>query len=177
MLEKLFRSTHRLMYRCCQLVMPALAAIVPWSVHAASDTATVTAEVIVVITLSNRSGLIFGDISTSNSPGTVVLTPDGSRESTGGAGFNSTVASSPAVFDVAGEPNSTYAVTLPASVVLNEQGGNNMVVDNFTSFPVTTGLIDGGGQHNLFVGGTLNVDRNQLVGRYSGTMSVTIGYN
>jgi len=170
-------SFTRFWYRCCPLLLPALFTSIAFPVHAASETASVTADVIIVITLTNRSGLVFGDISTSNSPGTVVLTPDGSRNSTGGASFNSTVASGPAVFDVAGEPNSTYSISLPATVVLSEFGGSNMVVDNFASLPVVTGLTDSGGQQSLFVGATLNVDSNQLVGRYSGTMSVTIGYN
>jgi hypothetical protein len=52
-----------------------------------------------------------------------------------------------------------------------------MVVDNFTSQPVSTGLTDPGGQQSLFVGGTLNVNSNQAIGSYSGIMNVTVVYN
>ncbi|MEM7561754.1 MAG: DUF4402 domain-containing protein [Pseudomonadota bacterium] len=160
-----------------QLLIALALLIVPVQMQAASDDATVSADIITVITLTNRSGMVFGDISTSNTPGTIVLNPDGSRQATGGVSFSSTAGSSPAAFDVAGEPNTTYSITLPITVILSESNGGNMVVNNFTSQPDGTGLTDTGGQQSLFVGATLNVGSNQLIGSYSGIMSVTIGYN
>jgi hypothetical protein len=166
-------------YRRCvnRLSTLALIAFAPLPIHAASDTATVAAEIVDNITLTNRNGLVFGDVTTTNVAGTVVLSPGGSRQTTGGASINSAASSGPAVFDIEALPNSTFTITLPVVVVLSESTGNNMVVDNFTSFPVTTGLTDPGGQQSLYIGGTLNVEGNQLFGSYSGTMSVTIGYN
>ncbi len=145
--------------------------------HAATDVATIGASIVSTISLTNQSGLVFGDISSNATAGSVVLSPSGSRVSTGGATVNSTVASGPAAFDVQGDPNAVYAITLPTSVVLTEPGGNNMVVDNFTSSPATTGLTDAGGQQSLFVGATLNVGSNQLFGAYAGVMSVIVDYN
>jgi hypothetical protein len=121
--------------------------------------------------------MVFGDIAASNAPGTVILSPSGTRLTTGGTFVNSTVSSGPAAFDVSGLPNAIYAITLPVSVVLTGASGNNMVVDNFISLPASTGLTDVGGQQNLFVGGTLNVDSNQAIGSYSGIMPVTVVYN
>ncbi len=149
----------------------------PFPMHAASETATIGASIVLAITLTNRSGLVFGDVSASNAPGTVVLSPSGSREATGGVNINSSVASGAAVFDVEGLSNSTYSITLPETVILNESGGDNMIVDNFASLPVATGLTDAGGQQSLFIGATLNVGGNQTFGSYTGIMSVTIGYN
>jgi hypothetical protein len=164
--------------RCSQLVLLMLVMGIPLPMHAASDTATITANIVTAISLTNRSGLVFGDISSSNVAGTVVLSPAGSRISTGGADIDSTVASGPAaVFDVVGLPNAVYAITLPLPVVLIGPGGNNMVVDNFTSLPTTTGLTDAGGQQNLFIGATLNVGRNQSFGSYTGIMFVIVAYN
>lgn len=172
-LISLFRiCSHR---RQCWLLMAIIAAPLP--VLAATEEASIVVQVVRVITMTNSSGLVFGDISASGVAGTVVLTPAGSREVTGGASINSTVASGPAVFDIVAEPNSTYAITLPGVVVLNNTGGGNMVVDNFASFPGSIGLTDGGGEQDLFVGATLNVGSNQAFGSYTGTMSVTIGYN
>ena len=147
------------------------------TVRAASDNADIVAEVVSTLSIFNRSGMVFGDIAASNSPGTVVLDATGSRLVTGGTFVNSTVSSGPAMFDVSGIPNAVYAITLPVSVVLTGASGNSMVVDKFTSQPADTGLTDPGGQQNLYVGGTLNVGSNQAVGSYSGLMTVTVVYN
>ena len=147
------------------------------SVNAASDNADVLATVIATLSLVNQSPLSFGEVAPSNSPGTVILNPDGSRLTTGGAFINSTVAGSAAAFDVSGLPNAVYAITLPVSVVLNGASGNTMLVDGFTSQPNDSGLTDSGGEQNLFVGGTLNVNANQAVGAYTGEMTVTVVYN
>ena len=145
--------------------------------QAASDTATVTANIISTASLTNRTGLVFGDIASSNVAGTVVVNPDGSSLGTGGARINSTVSSGPAVFEVQGDPNAVYAITLPVNVVMTAPAGHTMVVDDFASLPTDTGLTDAGGQQLLFVGGRLNVGSNQVFGSYSGLMTVTIEYN
>jgi hypothetical protein len=52
-----------------------------------------------------------------------------------------------------------------------------MEVDQFTSLPSETGRLDNGGRQTLFVGGTLNVNANQLYGDYTGILNVTVEYN
>lgn len=162
-------------YRWLMLLLSTLPGYV--TVQAASDNAQVVAEVVITLSLVNQTDMVFGDIAASNAPGTVILSPDGSRITTGGTFVNSTVAGGAAVFDVNGLPNAVYAITLPNSVVLTGASGNSMVVDNFTSQPSSTGLTDPGGEQNLFIGATLNVNSNQAVGSYSGQMSVTVVYN
>ena len=173
-MNTVFSPFRRISRRGCLLLLGLL---VQLPMQAATETATVTATVISTLSLTNQSGLAFGDIAASNTAGSVVLSPTGSRISTGGASINSTVAGGPAVFDVQGDPNAVYEITLPVSVVLTATAGNTMSVDNFTSLPATTGLTDSGGRETLFVGGTLNVGSNQGFGSYSGIMSVTVGYN
>ena len=172
-------SYINLSYRPCYsgliLLLSALAGSV--SVQAASDDAAVVAEVVVAFSLVNQTDMVFGHVATSNAPGTVILSPTGTRLTTGGTFVSSTVSGGAAVFDVLGLPNAVYAITLPISVVLTGASGNSMIVDNFTSQPVSTGLTDPGGEQNLFVGGTLNVNSNQAVGSYSGIMNVTVVYN
>ena len=172
-------SHFRISRRPCRdrLLVLLLGLLVQLPMQAATETATVSANVISTLSLTNQNGLAFGDIASSNVAGSVVLSPDGSRFSTGGASINSTVAGGPAVFDVQGDPNAIYAVTLPVSVVLTDAAGNTMSVDNFTSLPAANGLTDAGGQQTLFVGGTLNVSSNQGFGSYTGIMSVTVDYN
>ncbi len=163
--------------RCNQLLLLLLGIAMQSPVIAVSNTATVTAKIISTISLVNQSGMVFGDISSSNSPGTVVLNPSGSRLSTGGAGINSTVTSGPATFDVSGDPNVVYAISLPISVVLTKLSGDTMVVDDFNSLPANTGITDPGGEQLLFVGATLNVGVKQVFGSYTGNMIVTVEYN
>lgn len=145
--------------------------------YSATSTATVTVNVVSTIQSNNISNLIFGDISSSASSGTVVLNPTGSRVATGGVTINTAVPGSTAAFDVTGDPNATYAITLPASVTLTSSSGNSMLVDTFNSLPSISGMLDGSGQQALQVGATLNVASNQIFGSYSGVMSVTVEYN
>lgn len=147
--------------------------------NAAVETANVSANIISTISITNQSvgGLAFGDISSSSTAGTVVLTASGTRTATGGVTINSSATASPAVFDVQGDANTTYAISLPVSVVLTDAASRSMVVDNLTSSPSTTGLLDSTGKQILFVGASLNVGSNQAFGSYSGQMSVTVDYN
>lgn len=149
-----------------------------WSpMQAATATATVDATIVSTITISTRNGLGFGDISSSASPGTVIMAPNGARMATGGATINTATAASAATFDLQGSTNASFAITLPSSVVLSDGSSNSMTVDSFTSTPSTSGVLDGSGQQTLFVGATLKVGSNQPFGSYSGQMAVTVDYN
>ncbi len=146
-------------------------------VQAVTAVATVNVNIISSMSISTRNGLVFGDISSSASSGTIILTSTGDRTSTGGATINSSVAGSPATFDVQGITNASYSISMPASAILNDASSHTMVVDNFTSTPSASGVLDNNGQQTLFVGGTLNTQSNQAFGAYSGQMSITLDYN
>jgi len=84
----------------------------------------------------------------------------------------------PATFTVGGEPNATYAITLPDDVTVTLTGaGDPMAVTDFVSSPVGTGTLSGGGLQTLYVGATLNVGAAQVAGVYTGTFDVTVTYN
>jgi len=140
-------------------------------------TATVTADITSTITVGTINGLKFGDIAYGATAGTLTLSSGGVRTTTGGVTVNTAIAGSPAAFDVQGDPNATYSITFPAAVIMTNGSPNTMVVDNFTSLPETTGVIDASGQQTLFVGATLNVNSNQSFGTYSGELTVTVDYN
>lgn len=160
------------------IVCISLSAI--WSQHeaeAATTTSTVEANIVSTINLVAQSGIVFGDISSSSIPGTVTIGTDGSRTTTGGATVNSNTAGSPSQFEVSGNPNAFYNITLPTSVVITSAAGNRMTVNNFSSIPTVSGQIDPGGKQKLNVGATLNVGSFQPFGAYSGVMATTIEYN
>lgn len=149
----------------------------------AQATATATATIITPISIAKNIDMNFGNVVTSTAPGTVVLTPAGTRTANAGA---SILAAQPgtvtaAAFTVSGSAGLTYTITLPASVTINN-GVPSMIVNTFTSTPVAgagTGTIGVGGTQALSVGATLNVAANQAAGVYtSGTaFTVTVGYN
>jgi len=145
--------------------------------QAVTAVATINVNIISTLTLSTLNGLIFGDISSSSIAGTILMTPGGARTATGGANINTSVAGSPAKFDVLGDANASYSISLPVSVILSDTASHTMLVDNFTSSPTPSGVLDGSGQQTLFVGARLNVGSNQAFGAYSGQMSVTVDYN
>ena len=147
------------------------------SAQAVTAVAAVNVNIISTIALSTRNGLMFGEISSGSTAGTVTITSGNARASTGGASINSSVAGSPATFDVQGVASASYTISLPASVVLADASSHTLVVDNFTSTPTPAGVLDSSGQQSLFVGATLNVGSNQAFGEYTGQMSVTVDYN
>ncbi len=146
-------------------------------VNAATTTATVEANIVSSINIVAQNGIIFGDISSSSIAGTVSIDTSGSRTATGGVTINTSTSGSPANFEVSGDPNGLYEITLPTSVVINSSAGDSMTVDNFISTPDSSGQLDAGGTQNLNVAARLNVGSFQPFGAYTGLMSTTVEYN
>lgn len=130
------------------------------------------------ISLNNTQALAFGAFVAGNG-GSVVIAPSGARSAGGGVVLVSSNAGAAAQFSVSGDPNFTYAITLPAdgTVALSDGAGHSMNASNFTSSPSLTGQLSGAGNQQLSVGATLNVGNNQPTGAYSGSFIVTVDYN
>lgn len=143
--------------------------------YAASATAATNGTVVIPIGITNQVSLQFGKFLPG--VGTVtVAAEDGVR--TGGvpallAGGTVTAAS----FTVTGEPNATYAITLPPTFDLSD-GTNTMAVDAFESFPATTGTLTAGTQ-TVKVGARVTVGAGQPAGVYTNAagLAVTVEYN
>ncbi len=144
---------------------------------AATAATTVDANIVSTIKLVAQNGIVFGDISASSIPGTVGIGVDGSRNATGGATISSNTSGTPAKFEVSGDPNALYIITLPTSIVITSSAGDSMTVNNFVSAPSASGQLDQGGRQNLNVGATMNVGSFQPFGAYQGTMATTVEYN
>lgn len=131
------------------------------------------------IAISNTQALAFGKF-VAGSGGSVTVSASGARSASGGVLLVASGAVAVAQFSVTGDPNVTYAVTLPADDVVTitiAGGGNSMAVNSFVSNPASTGTLDGGGAQTLKVGATLTVGAGQAVGNYSGTFDVIVVYN
>ena len=141
-----------------------------------TTTFAVRARVDPVISLALQQGLAFGDIYAGPSAGIVVLDPTGIRTASGGVTLGTLAPFHAASFTVTGAPNSTYAISLPASVTLSAPGAT-LTLSPLQSSPSLSGLLNAGGTQALNVGGTLQVIANQPDGDYSGTFPVTVAYN
>ncbi|MFZ3042283.1 MAG: DUF4402 domain-containing protein [Thiobacillus sp.] len=143
--------------------------------HAASATGNATATVITPIAIANTADLAFGKFAASTG-GTVVMSPAGTRTATGAVVLSTVTPGAAASFDVTGDNNATYAITLPATASI-ASGANTMTVDTFTSTPSATGTLSATGAETVTVGGTLTVASAQVAGAYTGTFDVTVEYN
>ena len=173
------RQAHRIQLSMNVIIMllAAMASLSLKNACAATTTTTVDANIVSTINLVAQNGVVFGDISASSIPGSVILDIDGSRTTTGGATVNSNTSGTPARYEVTGDPNALYSITLPVSVVITSSAGDNMFVDNFISSPLANGQLDSGGRQNLTVGATMHVGSFQPFGTYTGVMTTTVEYN
>lgn len=129
------------------------------------------------IAISNTQALAFGKF-VAGSGGAVIVSAAGVRSASGGVVLVPSGAGAVARFVVSGNPNVTYAITLPADGVVSlASGANTMTLNTFTSSPGGTGTLSGAGTQTLSVGATLAVGSNQAVGSYSGSFDVTVIYN
>ena len=144
---------------------------------AATTTATVEVNIISTINLVAQNGIVFGDISSSSSEGTVTIDTDGSRTTSGGVTVNRNTSGTPALYEVSGDRSAYFSITLPDSVELTSDAGDSMTVKNFSSVPEKNGQLDSSGRKDVYIGATLRVGAFQPFGKYKGVMSTTIEYN
>lgn len=154
-----------------------------------STTANASATIITPLAIAKTTDMDFGNVAVNTNAGTVVMTAAGARSTTGGA-LLPAVTGSPtqAVFNVTGQANYVYTITLPTnSPAFNlTSGSNTMVVSDFTSNPtagqtggVGNGTLNGSGLQVVGVGATLNVAASQAAGTYTAAtpFTVTVNYN
>jgi hypothetical protein len=177
------------MNRYRSFVLPVLGALVALLVtsavalaqqdHADAVTTPAGATIAAAITIVHTAHLHFGQVIAGAGAGTVDQTAAASPTRTAtGCTLGNTTGMSPATFTVGGEPNATYAISLPDDVTVTLTGpGDPMAVTDFVSSPSGTGTLSGGGSETLYVGGTLNVGAAQVAGAYTGTFDVTVTYN
>jgi hypothetical protein len=128
-------------------------------------------------TLTAGQPLSFGSFA-AGTGGTVSISAAGVRSKSGGVTLVSSGSGAAASFNVGGNANAGYAITLPINgVVFLTSGAHSMAVNNFTSSPASNGLLSGGGAQSLAVGATLSVGSGQASGSYGGNFDVTVEYN
>ena len=160
------------------LILAALALAAPMvaaEAPRAGAMATASALIYQPISLQKTTDLAFGGIIASYAAGRVVLAPNGTRSASGGAVLVASSGVSAAALRVAGEPNTSFTLGLPASIML-QSGGDQLTAEGFTS---DTGVsrLDASGRLEVHLGATLNVAPRQAPGLYAGSFLVTVAYN
>ncbi len=158
------------------LLVLMLFSVEVWSQASASATVESRATVIDPIKIDKTIDLDFGNVISAYTPGTVVLSPDGSRIAYGvqlSTSIPGNVAPAEAVVT---HGNNTYAITLPESFTLYNQANPDqiLIIDDFAVEPVQGDVSD-----ILKIGATLNLEANQFPGYYTNSsgFNVTVSYN
>ena len=144
----------------------------------ASASATVESRATVIdpIQIDKSVDLDFGNVISAYNPGSVILSPDGSRVAYGveiSSSIPGNVAPAEAVVT---HGNNNYSITLPQSFSLYHQENPNqiLVIDQFTVEALT-----GENSDVLKIGATLSLEANQAAGYYTNEsgFNVTVSYN
>ena len=144
----------------------------------ASASATVESRATVIdpIQIDKTVDLDFGNIITAYNPGSVILSPDGTRVAFGVEISNSMPGNVVPAEAVVTHGNNSYSITLPESFTLYNQEDPNQIllIDQFTVTPLRGDISD-----IIKIGATLNLEANQLSGYYTNSsgFNVTVSYN
>jgi hypothetical protein len=147
-----------------------------------SATGHVFAEVISVFSASEISELYFGKFSPGHQGGKLILSPEGTV-SVMGSVYKGTGTHNAASFQVTGDIDIAYSITLPVTPVIltHVSGSKTISVGEWVSIPYAgtgTGRLQDGSQVVL-VGATLNVGtlEDNPVGIYTGTYTISFDFN
>jgi hypothetical protein len=125
--------------------------------------------------------LSFGSFVVSVSGGTITITPEGTRTTTGTIVPLSISTEAPAIFEVSkpGSSQKQVNIVFPASAYLTRSGGSErIVVNNFKSDKPSDSFLVSNVTQRVNVGATLTVQglSTNPPGNYAGTFSVTFAY-
>ena len=142
----------------------------------ASATVTTRATVIDPIKIDKTVDLDFGNVVSAYNPGSVILSPDGSRVAYGVQISNSFPGNVNPAEAVVTHGNNNYSITLPESFTLYnlDNPDQKVIIDQFTVQPEEGAVTD-----IIKIGATLNLKANQLSGFYTNSsgFNVTVSYN
>lgn len=130
------------------------------------------------LSIGSAQPMSFGKFA-AGSGGSVLIAPNGARSAAGGVALLSSDPGAPARFELMGDPNTTYALTLPANgtVSLTSGSGHSMPLTDFSVSPAASGQLNALGRQSLSVGARLNVSPQQPSGSYGGDFVVYVDYN
>ncbi|MDT0676953.1 DUF4402 domain-containing protein [Autumnicola musiva] len=144
----------------------------------ASSSASITSRATVIepIRIDKSVDLDFGNVISAYNPGSVVLSPDGSRIAYGVQISNSFPGNVSPAEAVVTHGSNNYSITMPESFTLynQENPGQSLTIDEFTVAPE-----EGFSADIIKIGARLHLSANQLSGYYTNStgFNVTVSYN
>lgn len=159
--------------------LTSLFIIVLFGISHAQATASFKASATIIqpIGITNVSNLNFAEVD-AKAGGEIILTPEETRLVSGNSTLGDGSSVTAAAFEVTGDQNFTYSITLPLDSYKLTNGPESMVIKDFTSNQGAVANLAGG--RSLFkIGATLEINSQQSPGKYSSTtpMNVTVNYN
>lgn len=150
--------------------------------QSSTATASSNAYIVTPISISKEVDLDFGKISPGATGGTVALPAVSGTPTRTPSGdvllpvITGTVTA--AQFDVSGEADFTYSITLPSNgtVIMVHNVTDQIPVNYFNSSIGGSGLLDGTGQQSFYVGATAVISAAQPSGAYTADFDVTVAY-
>ncbi len=128
------------------------------------------------LTIREIEPLAFGlFVQERNMNGRVLVDPR-SKNRTAVNGKSLPSISGPAKFEVNGEPNQLFTISLPAEVPMRTKQGHHLRMVNLNSHPSQTGRLGPDGRASFHVGGTLLLDVPSIRGPVRGGYDVFVEY-
>lgn len=158
----------------------AVAALAALSLAGTAQAAPVAAEagagvkIIAPLQIENNTPLYFGTIAPSLTQGDVVVVSPAGDKKCGAALTCLTSDHTAAAFEVKGEADAAYTISLPGGIEITNEKGNAMKVFDFTGSKDAGRLVKG--EDSFTVGGTLDVGVRQAAGKYTGRFVVAVEY-
>jgi len=144
--------------------------------NSASASVNSRATIIDPIKIDKTVDLDFGNVISAYNPGQVILSPDGSRVAFGVEISSSMPGNVNPAEAVVTHGNNNYAITLPEEFTLYNQENPNqiLIINRFTVKPQEGNIMD-----LIKIGGTLNLEANQVSGIYTNSsgFNITVSYN
>jgi len=153
---------------------------------AADASATVSAQILDNLQLTNTAGLNFGSITataTLAANAGVTVSPAATPTVTCAATLTSCAGTpTAAAFSVTGFPSQNVAVSVLDATIQLDRGaalGTMQRYMDVNAFTVSSGTValSAAGAGSFYVGGTLSVRPNQAPGVYVGSVNVRVAYN
>jgi len=146
----------------------------------ATAAASIGVNIVTPISITKSEDMVFGNISTNGSTGTILVGTEGTRTPTGGVTLPAANGSPTAAsFIVTGSGNYTYSISLPGSPIILSGTTEGVTVGTFVSNPASTGKLTAAGTQTVYVGATLNLPASTVAGSYANAsgLRITVNYN
>jgi hypothetical protein len=150
--------------------------------NSASATISVGGDIVAPLSMAIDEGVRFGGLAADSSTGSTVrvaVTDQSSgafsiSNATGSGAVTGSFSRGPGKITVTGEPNYHYSATAANAgfATVTPARGISMQVETFSGTRVL-----GSGTDSFYLGGTMTIPPNAVVGEYTGTVAITVTYD